>query len=125
MERFSDNPILSPIEGHVWESRAVFNPAAIYLEGKVHLLYRAMGNDGVSINSRMSVVLSSSMVSGSIFFSPGTRKCLTEKVDRFPVPFKDGPFEVDFDHPHLEMHGSSTKDPAWAMIPQESHFLRR
>lgn len=48
MERFSDNPILSPIEGHAWESRAVFNPAAFYLEGKVHLLYRAMGNDGVS-----------------------------------------------------------------------------
>jgi len=48
MERFSDNPILLPIESHVWESRAVFNPGAIYLDGKVHLLYRAMGNDGVS-----------------------------------------------------------------------------
>jgi beta-1,2-mannobiose phosphorylase / 1,2-beta-oligomannan phosphorylase len=48
MERFSDNPILTPIEGHTWESREVFNPAAIYLDGKVHLLYRALGNDGIS-----------------------------------------------------------------------------
>ena len=48
MERFSDNPILRPIEEHAWESRQVFNAAAICLEGKVHLLYRAMGNDNIS-----------------------------------------------------------------------------
>jgi beta-1,2-mannobiose phosphorylase / 1,2-beta-oligomannan phosphorylase len=48
MERFSDNPILTPIEEHAWESREVFNAAAIYLGGKVHLLYRAMGNDNIS-----------------------------------------------------------------------------
>jgi beta-1,2-mannobiose phosphorylase / 1,2-beta-oligomannan phosphorylase len=48
MERFSDNPILLPIEKHAWESREVFNAAAIYLDGKVHLLYRALGNDNIS-----------------------------------------------------------------------------
>jgi predicted GH43/DUF377 family glycosyl hydrolase len=48
MERYLGNPILRPIEEHAWESREVFNPAAIYLEGKVHLLYRAMGNDNIS-----------------------------------------------------------------------------
>lgn len=48
MERFSDNPIMLPIEKHAWESREVFNPAAIYLNGKVHLLYRAIGNDNIS-----------------------------------------------------------------------------
>ena len=48
MERFFDNPILQPIEAHAWESREVFNPAAIYLDCKVHLLYRAMGNDNIS-----------------------------------------------------------------------------
>ncbi len=48
MERFSDNPILRPIEDHSWESREVFNSAAIYLDGKVHLLYRALGNDNIS-----------------------------------------------------------------------------
>jgi len=48
MERFTVNPILRPIEEHAWESRQVFNPAAIYLNGKVHLLYRAIGNDNIS-----------------------------------------------------------------------------
>lgn len=48
MERFSDNPILRPIEEHPWESRQVFNAAAIYLDGKIHLLYRAIGNDNIS-----------------------------------------------------------------------------
>jgi beta-1,2-mannobiose phosphorylase / 1,2-beta-oligomannan phosphorylase len=48
MERFSDNPILRPIEEHPWESRLVFNATAAYLDGKVHLLYRAMGNDNIS-----------------------------------------------------------------------------
>ena len=48
MERFSDNPILLPVEEHAWESREVFNAAAIYLDGKVHLLYRALGNDNIS-----------------------------------------------------------------------------
>jgi predicted GH43/DUF377 family glycosyl hydrolase len=48
MERYIGNPILRPIEAHPWESREVFNPAAIYLDGKVHLLYRAVGNDNIS-----------------------------------------------------------------------------
>ncbi len=48
MERFFDNPILRPIENHAWESREVFNAAAIYLDSKVHLLYRAIGNDNIS-----------------------------------------------------------------------------
>lgn len=48
MERYSGNPILTPIENHAWESREVLNPAAVYLDGKVHLLYRSIGNDGIS-----------------------------------------------------------------------------
>ncbi|MGH7141007.1 MAG: hypothetical protein ACREGH_00005 [Minisyncoccia bacterium] len=46
--RSGENPILGPIPGHSWESEAVFNPAALYLGGRVHLLYRALGGDGVS-----------------------------------------------------------------------------
>ena len=48
MERFSDNPILLPIEEHAWESREVFNAAAIYLNGKVHLLYQGNGQRQIS-----------------------------------------------------------------------------
>ncbi len=47
LHRFARNPILSPTSFE-WESRAVFNPAAFVDNGRVHLLYRAMGPDGVS-----------------------------------------------------------------------------
>lgn len=42
------NPILSPHEHHSWEAFCTFNPAAIYADDKVHLLYRAQGFDYVS-----------------------------------------------------------------------------
>lgn len=48
MKRFQENPILKPIVKHAWESRAVFNAATLFLGGQVHILYRAIGNDGVS-----------------------------------------------------------------------------
>jgi predicted GH43/DUF377 family glycosyl hydrolase len=46
--RFVHNPILSPDPSHWWESQAVFNPAAIVVGDRVHLLYRALGDDGIS-----------------------------------------------------------------------------
>jgi predicted GH43/DUF377 family glycosyl hydrolase len=48
-ERFPGNPIIEPVAGHPWESKATFNPGAIYLDGKVHLLYRAMSDDNTSV----------------------------------------------------------------------------
>jgi len=48
MKRFQGNPILKPISGHAWETRAVYNAATLYVDGRVHILYRAVGNDGVS-----------------------------------------------------------------------------
>jgi predicted GH43/DUF377 family glycosyl hydrolase len=48
LERFADNPILKPHPYHRWESKAVFNPAALYEGGKVHILYRALGATDVS-----------------------------------------------------------------------------
>lgn len=48
MKRYNKNPILRPIPGHSWESRAVYNPAAIDLGGLVHILYRAQGENNTS-----------------------------------------------------------------------------
>jgi len=48
MKRFQHNPILTPLQEHAWESRAVFNAAALYTNSRVHIVYRAIGNDGVS-----------------------------------------------------------------------------
>jgi predicted GH43/DUF377 family glycosyl hydrolase len=48
LTRYEENPIISPREGSWWESRQTFNPGAVLLEDKVHILYRAIGNDGIS-----------------------------------------------------------------------------
>jgi predicted GH43/DUF377 family glycosyl hydrolase len=42
------NPIISPRSYFWWENRQTFNPGAVYIEGGVHLLYRAIGEDWVS-----------------------------------------------------------------------------
>ena len=49
LERFNDNPILSPKPENSWESQSTFNPGAIYEGGKVHLVYRAMSKDNTSV----------------------------------------------------------------------------
>ncbi|MHA1712889.1 MAG: glycosidase [Candidatus Ranarchaeia archaeon] len=48
MNRFHGNPILKPLAYHAWESRRVFNAAACYADGRLHILYRAEGNDNIS-----------------------------------------------------------------------------
>jgi predicted GH43/DUF377 family glycosyl hydrolase len=49
VKRYEGNPILSPVVTNDWESLMVYNCAAIYLGGKVHILYRARAViDGVS-----------------------------------------------------------------------------
>lgn len=48
LKRFDGNPVIEPKSQHRWESSQTFNPGAVLLEGKVHLLYRAIGDDGIS-----------------------------------------------------------------------------
>jgi predicted GH43/DUF377 family glycosyl hydrolase len=42
------NPILVPCEENCWEANGAFNSAALHLDNKVHLVYRAVGRDGAS-----------------------------------------------------------------------------
>lgn len=48
MPRFEGNPILTPIKDHLWESYYVFNPAVTKIGDRIHIFYRAMGEDMVS-----------------------------------------------------------------------------
>lgn len=48
LRRYVRNPIITPIPEHEWEAKATFNPTAIYLDNKVHILYRAMSEDNIS-----------------------------------------------------------------------------
>lgn len=43
LTRYKNNPILVANPRNKWESKAVFNPGAVLKDGKVYLLYRAIG----------------------------------------------------------------------------------
>ncbi len=45
LKRYLKNPILEPIKEHVWESKMVFNPAVAVKDDKIHVIYRARGDD--------------------------------------------------------------------------------
>jgi len=47
LQRHGGNPILTPIKENYWESVMVFNCAAVLKDNKVHLIYRARGEDKV------------------------------------------------------------------------------
>lgn len=47
--RFHSNPILEPREENHWEAMATFNPAALALDDRIYLLYRAQGHNGHSV----------------------------------------------------------------------------
>jgi len=49
LTKSKNNPIISPKSENHWESFNTFNPAALYENGKVHLLYRAQGHDYISV----------------------------------------------------------------------------
>ncbi len=48
IERVSENPILSP-SSLSWESKDLFNPTSIEVDGKIALLYRAEDSTGIGI----------------------------------------------------------------------------
>jgi len=49
LERFEGNPIVKPNDQNLWETKATFNPGAVYEDGKVYIIYRAMNNEDTSV----------------------------------------------------------------------------
>ncbi len=49
LKKFHGNPIVEPHPSRPWESKATFNPAALYEDGRVHILYRAIGDSDMSV----------------------------------------------------------------------------
>jgi predicted GH43/DUF377 family glycosyl hydrolase len=48
LKRALHNPIITP-RLYPWESKATFNPSAFEADGKVHLIYRAIGDNDISV----------------------------------------------------------------------------
>jgi predicted GH43/DUF377 family glycosyl hydrolase len=49
LKKHENNPIIQPNPNNKWESRATFNSAALYEDGKVHFVYRALGDSDLSV----------------------------------------------------------------------------
>lgn len=47
-ERFEGNPVIEARFHNAWEAQCTFNPTAVYLGGKFHILYRSLDANGVS-----------------------------------------------------------------------------
>ncbi len=48
LQKPEENIILAPNPENEWEAWQTFNPGVILLENKVHIIYRAIGKDGIS-----------------------------------------------------------------------------
>ena len=48
IQKHEANPIIEPRAENFWEMKATFNPAAVNVDNRVHLLYRAIGGDDMS-----------------------------------------------------------------------------
>jgi len=46
--RYEGNPLLRPVLHHPWESKAAFNPGALLVGRRVHIVYRAIGDSDIS-----------------------------------------------------------------------------
>lgn len=91
--RFAGNPLLEPVTTNYWESFAAFNPAALHLDGKVHLLYRAQGYDGISVLGYASSpdgIHVDQRLSRPVFVSSRDFDTRGELADLHPFPYVSG-----------------------------------
>ncbi|MEK7128116.1 MAG: hypothetical protein AAB933_00945 [Patescibacteria group bacterium] len=49
LKRAKQNPIIEPARNSYWESKATLNPTALYHNDKVHIIYRAIGDNDSSV----------------------------------------------------------------------------
>jgi len=56
LERSEKNPIMAPQQKYSWECNATYNPTAIESDGTIHIIYRADGDDMMSVWGYASTV---------------------------------------------------------------------
>lgn len=89
--RAAENPIIQPSIANRWESDAVFNAGALYLDNKVHLIYRAIGESGLSVLGYAMSRNGSSIEERSAEPAFVCEKMLTaEKKNLAPYPYSSG-----------------------------------
>lgn len=106
LERTHTNPILQPNPESPWESCYVFNPAVLFLKDKVHFVYRAIGesglsvfgyaasNDGIHIDERSTT---------PIFISKDPQECKKDAIAALLYPYESGGSWTGCEDPRLTM----------------------
>lgn len=98
-KRYDRNPIIAPRPEFSWEAKATFNPAAIYEDGKFHIVYRAMSfddtsvfgyassKDGVHIDERLPCPIYEPRANFENKLRPGNSGCEDPRITRFGDEF--------------------------------------
>jgi predicted GH43/DUF377 family glycosyl hydrolase len=92
LRRSSHNPILKP-GTTPWTAEAVLNPAALVLGGRTHLIYRAIGMDGVSrlgYASSPDGILFDKILPYPIYVARQTRGTTSDRRRYSPVMYPSG-----------------------------------
>ncbi len=93
LTRYAGNPLLEPVSDNHWEAFAAFNPAALHIDGRVHLLYRAQGHDGLSTLGYASSSDGVSMeerLEYPVFVPSREFDTRTKGADKSPYPYVSG-----------------------------------
>jgi beta-1,2-mannobiose phosphorylase / 1,2-beta-oligomannan phosphorylase len=93
LERGHDNPLIEPNPENAWEAYATFNPAAVSLNGRVHLLYRAQGYDGLSVLGYASSLDGIHLLERErepVFVPTRAFETRTTEADQHPYPYASG-----------------------------------
>lgn len=114
LNRFPENPIIVPRQENSWEAAATFNPAALCLDDRVHLIYRAQDHNGIS-------------AFGYAASSDGVH---IDERSEFPVYFPRQSFEVSQGkktiHPYLSISGGGwggCEDPRLSQIDEKIYMI--
>ncbi len=122
VKRYPGNPIISPRNGFFWESSGTLNPAAIDIDDKVYLLYRAVAdrnvsvigcavsNDGLTIKERMDKPVYSPRESIELSGSGGNFGCEDPRLVRIGDTIYMTYTAYDGSTPRVAVSSISVKD---------------
>lgn len=91
LKRSEHNPVIVPETNLYWESKAAFNPSALCHDGKVHVIYRAIGDSDISVLGYIKSDDGYSFYSGSkemSYYHIG--KQATQRDPSFKIPYSSG-----------------------------------
>lgn len=83
-----ENPIISPIYDNDWENEGTFNPAAFIDDNKkIHILYRALGSEGISRIGYAEVNDDNAFIIDDRIGYPIYHTEITERPERTPLEY--------------------------------------